>query len=65
MEVKLVVNITDRELAIRMIKLARKTFNEVDYKAIVVLMADNELIEESEAMRLEHEEPEELWQNVY
>ena len=64
MEIKLVVNITDRELAIRMIKLARKTFNEIDYKAIVALMADNELIEESEAMRLEHEEPGELWQNV-
>lgn len=58
------VNITDRELAIKTIKMARQEFNEVDYKAIVALMADNELIEESEAMRLEYEEPEELWQNV-
>lgn len=64
MEIKLVVNITDRELAIRMIKLARKTFNEIDYKAIVALMADNELIEESEAVRLDYDDPEELWQNV-
>ena len=55
---------TDRELAIKTIKMARQEFNEVDYKAIVALMADNELIEESEAMRLEYEEPEELWQNV-
>ncbi len=58
------VNMTDRELAIKTIKMARQEFNEVDYKAIVALMADNELIEESEAMRLEYEEPEELWQNV-
>ena len=58
------VNITDRELAIKTIKMARQEFNEVDYKAIVALMADNELIEESEAIRLEYEEPEELWQNV-
>lgn len=58
------INITDRELAIKTIKMARQEFNEVDYKAIVALMADNELIEESEAMRLEYEEPEELWQNV-
>ena len=58
------VNMTDRELAIKTIKMARQEFNEVDYKAIVALMADNELIEESEAMRLENEEPEELWQNV-
>lgn len=58
------INITDRELAIKTIKMARQKFNEVDYKAIVELMADNELIEESEAVRLEHEEPEELWQNV-
>lgn len=58
------VNMTDRELAIKTIKMARQEFNEVDYKAIVALMADNELIEESEAMRLEHEEPEELWRNV-
>ncbi len=58
------VNMTDRELAIKTIKMARQEFNEIDYKAIVALMADNELIEESEAMRLEYEEPEELWQNV-
>lgn len=58
------VNMTERELAIKTIKMARQEFNEVDYKAIVALMADNELIEESEAMRLECEEPEELWQNV-
>lgn len=58
------VNITDRELAIKTIKMARKEFNEVDYKALVALMADNELIEEYEAIRLEYEEPEELWQNV-
>lgn len=58
------INITDRELAIKTIKMARQEFNEVDYKAIVALMADNELIEESEAIRLEYEEPEELWQNV-
>lgn len=58
------INMTDRELAIKTIKMARQEFNKVDYKAIVALMADNELIEESEAMRLEYEEPEELWQNV-
>lgn len=64
MEIKLVMSITCRELAIRMIKLARKKFSEIDYKAIVALMADNELIEESEAVRLDYDDPEEIWSEV-
>lgn len=58
------VNLTDRELAVRAIKMARREFSEVDYRAVVAVMADNGLIEECEAVRLEHEEPWDVWRNV-
>lgn len=64
MIITFVVNMTNRELAIKTIKMARQKFNEVDYKAIVALMADNELIEESEAVRLDYDDPGEVWSEV-